>query len=307
MVFSSHRLRRYGIAVLLSGAVLLLYLAWPRLQPASNDKAGRTGSTADVAGANADTADATAVRATMPSVRAGAPALFEQVLAEFAANELSAAPLGARHFDVLLQAAKNGDTRAARLLHAGLSRCRLRPSQEEYARLRSSIPEQGASLMNRRAMDELMRDCGGYSDRQLASDWEVVRVGAEFGDNELRVAYALLDPGSERSLEARLQNRRGEQRQRALGFLQQAAAQGYADAYLALGDAYARGLGTAADPLRAAAYKLAWLQQLQANGATATEIASFRASVEREFAQQSDNERLQASAFAQAILRGERQ
>lgn len=305
-MFSLHRSRRGLLAVLLPGAALLLYLFWP---PSPSRPAGentRDGAVAAAVDVHGEAAALAATGSKAQPAHAGAQSAIERVLADFAANEWLAAPLGARHFDALLQAARNGDTRAARLLHAGLSRCRQRPSQEEYARLRSSIPEQG-SLMNRRAMDELMRDCAGYSERQLASDWDVVRSGAEFGDNELRVAYALLDPDSGRSLEARLQNRRSEQRQRALGFLHEAAAQGYADAYLALGDAYARGLGTAADPLRAAAYKLAWLQQLQANGASAVEIASFRASVEREFARQNDDERLQASAFAQAILRGERQ
>lgn len=258
----------------------------------------------DTTATAAPAAVASTTTTTNPAATA-TPTTLQRLIAQFAANPLQAARLGSAHFDLLLQAARQGDIEAARLLHAALSRCQDRPSAQDYAQLRQSVPEHGASLRNRAALDELMRDCSGLGEQQLGRHWEVLRHGAQAGDNELRVAYFQQDPAADRSLAAQLQQRRREYRELAPRFLQAAMAEGYADAYLSMGDAYTRGHGVSPDPVRAAAYKIHWLEQLRQSGIAAAELEAFSNGVARELATLSDTESLQARAFAQAISRGE--
>lgn len=250
--------------------------------------------------------DLSAARATKtPATESTAPTTLQRLKTQFAANPLQAARLASAHFDLLLQAARQGDIEAARLLHAALSRCQDRPSAQDYAQLRESVPERSEGLRNRAALDELMRDCAGYGEQQLGRHWEVLRHGAQAGDNELRVAYFQQDPGADRSLAAQLAQHRREYRELAPAFLQAAMAEGYADAYLSMGEAYARGRGMSADPVRAAAYKIHWLEQLRRDGIAAAELDAFSNGVARELATLSDSESIQARAFAQALSRGE--
>lgn len=260
---------------------------------------------ARIAGTDTPAAAAAAPTTAAAAAAAATPSTLQRLKAQFAADPLQAARLTLAHFDLLLQAARQGDSEAARLLHAALGHCQERPSAQEYARLRESVPERSEGLRNRAALDELMRDCAGYGEAQLSRHWEILRHGAQAGDNELRVAYFQQDPGADRSLAAQLQQRRQEYRELATGFLRAAMAEGYADAFLSMGEAYARGRGMSADPVRAAAYKIHWLEQLRRDGIAAAELDAFSNGVARELAALGESGSVQARAFAQAISRGE--
>ena len=143
-------------AVLAAGAFAVLNQAVSPSQQAHATPVDATAAAVPAAAASTTTTTNPAAAAT--------PATLQHLKAQFAANPLQAARLASAHFDLLLQAARQGDIEAARLLHAALSRCQDRPSAQDYAQLRQSVPEHGASLRNRAALDELMRDCSGLGE-----------------------------------------------------------------------------------------------------------------------------------------------
>ncbi|MEO8669843.1 MAG: hypothetical protein ABI411_00935 [Tahibacter sp.] len=169
--------------------------------------------------------------------------------------------------------------------------------------MRPALPKQGR--LSQKNMDETLKRCVGFTDSQLALDWDIVRDAADDGDDEMRVAYYNMSAEADKSLTSRLNNRVLEHYTRALPYLRDAAANGYADAYLSMGDVYAKGILQSADLTLAYAYKLAWLERLRAESAYPNEVSQFSVGLEREFADLSNAQRLQASAYAQAILRGE--
>ena len=188
----------------------------------------------------------------------------------------------APYFAQLMQLAASGDLAVAHMLHASLEACQNRPSSQEY----QAVSEQWDARQNdrgARALAAMAKQCQGFTDAQLVSDWDVVRSGAQFGDDQFRVEYYAADPSEGLSrLDPRYGERLSEHAQNAIGYLKQAAADGYANANLALADAYLSGKLVQRDYAQAYAYKVAWLQSQRAIYSV-PEWNALSQEVEREF------------------------
>jgi hypothetical protein len=151
------------------------------------------------------------------------------------------------YFDALLQQAREGDLRAAQVLHQSLGNCHGR-----LADLGADIPAQEDGVQRTRR--HRAEQCRGFTRAQLRLDEEIVRAAADRGDDAMRIAYYNLDPvlDGDDSPEA-LQRYRAT----ALVYLNEAASHRNPAAYWALSDAYTVGRVVDRDPVLARAYALA--------------------------------------------------
>ncbi|HET9034416.1 MAG TPA: hypothetical protein VFN25_16110 [Dokdonella sp.] len=241
----------------------------------------------------------------MPTAQRSNHQIVDGLLQQFESGDGEAldAKLVAAHFADILRRLKDGDPIAARLLHQSLATCKGSYSPKELNDLRISASSRNDEIALR-SIAAISAACSPFSGEQIAADWEIVKAGIDLGDDSLKVQYYTLDPGVP-SFDSRYSRRLAEYNDEALAHLNQAASDGFPDAYWALGDAYMEGKIVPRDFLRAYGYQLAWLESQRATFLP-SEWEAFHSALVRDFGTRlTAEQQLDAQFLANRLLSGD--
>ena len=157
-------------------------------------------------------------------------------------------------------AAKRGDAHAGFVMYLSIARCQ---EQSIAVAAREAEEAQADEAEYRRLLDrneQLLRDCEGIGVAEIARGFEGLRLAAQGGDIEAQLRYAAVgydEFGNTKTEMIRSPEKIVAFRENAMRFLHEAAARGSSEAIGKLAGAYARGVVTSPDPVKAYAYQYA--------------------------------------------------